>query len=88
MEEEQKMIEVHEARAMLYIPEDAVEIELSAKLYQKGGDIVSVSKTLDMHEIQEAIRKAEDGYIDEDDIFELTDNGREYLDSLNERVVL
>ena len=81
---EEKMIKVEEERAMVYIPRDAIEIEISAKLYLGGDSFKDVKKTMNMHEIREAIRKAEEGYIDEDDVFELTDKGRAYLDGLIE----
>lgn len=38
-----------------------------------------------MKEIQEAVRKADEGYIDEDDVFTITEKGRDYASWLEER---
>ena len=81
-------VEVESDRAMIYIPHNSIEVEINAKVYNGGNKVEVLSRTMDMDEIKEAVRKAEEGYIDEDDKFEITDKGRKYLDSLNERVVL
>ena len=77
---DKEWLEVEEHRAMIYVPEDAVELTINAKIYRKG-EICDVMKTMNMAEIREAFKKADEGYIDEDDIFCLTEKGREYLDS-------
>ena len=69
-------IELEQDRAMLYVPHNALEVELNFKIYLNGAIKTVVSK-LDQDEIREAVRKAEEGYIDEDDRFYLTDKGRE-----------
>lgn len=71
-------IELAESRAMIEIPEDAVEIEMTVKVFHNG-EILKVSKTLNMHEVREAIRKADEGYIDDEDKFVITDKGRALL---------
>ena len=38
-----------------------------------------------MHELQEAIRKADEGYIDEDDRFALADEGRAWLEEMERK---
>ena len=75
-------VEVASDRAMIYIPHNSIEVEINAKVYNGGNTVKMLSRTMDMDEIKEAVRKAEEGYIDEDDMFELTDKGREYLDLL------
>lgn len=74
-------IEFIENRAMIPIPENAVEIEICAKVYHDG-EIIKAYKTLSFSEVQTAVRKAAEGYIDEDDRFFITDKGREYLEQL------
>lgn len=81
MAEERKEIELQCNRAMIEIPENAVEIEMICKVYEEGG-IIETKRTLDMSDIREACRKADEGYIDDDDRFEITDKGRAWLEEL------
>ena len=81
MAEERKEIELQSHRAMIEIPENALEIEMICKVYEEGR-IIEVKRTLDMSDIREACRKADEGYIDDDDRFELTDKGRAWLEEL------
>ena len=78
---EQKYIELQEHRAMIYLPEKAVEIIVNAKVYIDG-KIQKVSLTYDMEQIREMFRKADEGYIDDDDRFVLTDKGRALLEEM------
>ena len=75
-------IEISEDRAILYIPHNALEGELSFKIYLDG-EIRTVVKTLNQDELREAVRKAEEGYIDEDDVFTLTEKGKQLAEQLN-----
>lgn len=77
--EEKTGVELSEDFIVLTIPKAAVEIEINAKVYY-GGEIISVTKFMNMEEIREAFKKAEVGYIDEDDTFELSDAAKAYLD--------
>ena len=78
---EQEYIELTNHRAMIEIPENAVEVRMIVKVYVDG-EIETVSSTLNQEMIREAFRKADDGYIDEDDRFVLTKNGLRYLEEL------
>ena len=82
MEEEKIPMELTEARAIVYIPENAVEVEINATIYDNGS-LIKVGKTMTMKEIQEAFRNAEENYIEDDDEFVVTEKGREWLESLN-----
>ena len=75
-----KTIEVYEERAIVYLPRDAIEVTIGAKLYLGKDKITDVEKRMDMHEIREAFRKAEEGYIDKDDQFVLTEKGRQWFE--------
>ena len=74
-------IELDEHRAMVTLPENAVEINIEAKIYD-GGKIKHVARTMSMQDIREAFHKADSGYIDEDDRFTITDAGKQYLEEL------
>lgn len=74
-------IEINEDRAILWVPHNALEGRMEFKLYMDG-KIVTVAKTLTQDDLLTAVRKAEAGYIDEDDRFELTEAGKEYVQSL------
>lgn len=78
---EQEYIELQEHRAMIYLPEKAVEITVNAKVYIDG-KIQKVSLTYDMEQIREMFRKADEGYIDDDDRFVITDKGRALLEEM------
>lgn len=75
------MIEVPTHRAMIEFPENAVEIEVKAKIYSEW-ELIDVSKKYGLNEIREMFRKADEGYIDDDDRFVLTDKGRAYLEEI------
>ena len=81
MENKNPIIELTSVRAMIYVPENAVECELTFTVYQDG-ELSKVTQTMDMKELREAIRNAEECYIDEDDVFTLTDKGRQWLDEM------
>lgn len=85
--EEKDMIEVKTHRAMIDLPENAIEITVTAMVYE-GKKLQEVSKTYDLNDIREMFRKADEGYIDEDDRFVLTDKGREWLDRHDEERML
>lgn len=75
-----KDMELPEVRSMLYIPEKAVEITLTAKVYHNG-ELISFSKTLDLQEIRRAIADAENNYFEDDDVFCLTEKGANLADN-------
>ncbi len=79
MNEKNGYIELNGVRSMLSIPKNAVEIEMSIKVFENS-EIIKVKRTLDLQEIREAIKKAEDGYVDEDDRFVITEEGRRFLE--------
>lgn len=74
-------IMVDESRAMIYIPDNSVEADLSFKVFVDG-EIKSVCKKMNMKELQEAITDAEKNYIGEDDTFVITEEGKRWLESL------
>ena len=81
MAKEPEMVELMNHRAMIELPENAVEVTVNAKVYHDG-KLISVGRTMDMEEIRTAFRKADDGYIDDNDRFEITEKGKAWLDEL------
>lgn len=84
MNEDRVMVELTSVRAMIYVPENAVEALMTFTVYENG-KLNKVEQKMDMHELQEAICKADEGYIDEDDRFVLTDEGRAWLEEMKNR---
>ena len=76
----QKIV-VDEVRSMMYIPINAVEAELTFKIYDNG-QLRNVTKKMNIPEIVEAISDAKNNYIGEDDLFVLTDTGQKYLEEI------
>ena len=84
MPEEESTVELTEHRAMICLPEDSVEVEINAKVFHEG-KLISVTKKMTMSDLREAFRKADDGYIDDDDRFVLTEKGKAFFDELEGR---
>lgn len=80
--EENEYVELDEHRAIMYLPVNAVKVDISATVFLNG-ELKKVSMSYGMEEIREMFRKADDGYIDEDDVFTLTDKGRQLSETGN-----
>ena len=74
-------IELTNVRSMIYIPEHTLELTINCKVW-KDGEVIHVSRILGMNEVQKAAQDAERNYIEDDDMFTLTDKGKKYLDDL------
>lgn len=72
-------MEVHEDRAMIYLPSDAVQVEIIAKICTEDNRLINVSKILNVREIMDAFMDARDNYIEDDDEFVLTAKGKQYV---------
>ncbi len=81
-EEDAETVELMEHRAMVCLPEDSVEVQINCKVY-KDGELIIVKKTMSMSDLRTAFKKADDGYIDDEDTFVLTDKGKAYLEELH-----
>ena len=79
---EEDVVELTEHRAIIGLPEDSVSVEIRATVY-KDNELVNVTKVLSMSDLRTAFRKADEGYIDDDDTFVLTDKGMAYLDEIS-----
>lgn len=82
-EEEAETIELQDHRAMVYLPENAVAATIQCRVYDpESQDLIRVSRELSIGDIREAFRNADDGYIDDNDRFTITDKGIAYLDEI------
>ena len=79
---EENTVELTEHRAIIGLPEDAVSVEIRATVY-KDNELVNVTRVLSMSDLRMAFQKADEGYIDDDDRFVLTDRGRAYLEEIS-----
>lgn len=75
---------LNECRAMICLPEDSVELRVEAKVYHDG-ELITVQKILTMGDLREAFRKADEGYIDDDDVFVITEKGKKWLEEREEQ---
>ena len=75
MEEEKKIVELTDEWAVVLLPVDAAFVKMDISVFQDG-EIVRVYGELGPKEIRDAFRRAETGYIDDDDRFELTEKGK------------
>ena len=71
-------IEIETRRAIVELPSHAVEVDIEAKIYENG-EIIKVSTHMGMEEIQSVFQKADNGYIDDEDTFVITEKGRREL---------
>jgi hypothetical protein len=84
-EAEKEIIELKDHRAMVCLPENAVAVTIQCRVYDpESQDLIRVSREMSIGDIREAFRKADDGYIDDDDRFTITDKGIAYLDEIAE----
>lgn len=79
-------IELKEHRAMICLPENAVEATMIVKVFY-AGKLIEVKKILEISDLRTAFQKADEGYIDDDDRFEITDKGLEWLESFHKQSV-
>ena len=77
------VIDLTEKRAIVTLPENCVEVLFSCKVYDNG-EIIDVSKKLNLSEIQAAFSDADLNYIDDDDKFEFTEKGKAYINQLED----
>ena len=75
----EETIEMMEHWAVIGLPPNAVEVDIRVTVFENG-ELLDVSKKLNIDDIRTAFKKAEEGYIDDDDVFVMTDKGREWLE--------
>lgn len=83
-EEKGEIVELTNERAILEIPENCLELTLNCKVFLDG-KLQDVHRIMTMKEIREAVRKADEGYIDEDDRFFLTEKGMDLANWIDEQ---
>ncbi len=73
------IIRLTEKYAVLGLPEDTVEATITVKVYLDG-EIQTVEKKLGMSEVRAAFKEAEENYIPSGTVFQITEEGRRYLE--------
>jgi hypothetical protein len=68
-------------RALIMIPKNTVEIKLSITVFADG-KLQEVSDILTMHQIRDAVKSAEENYLGDDEVYTLTDLGRQIAERL------
>ena len=87
MSKKKKEIELDEINIILRIPENAAELSISAKLLDKKGKPMEVSRTLSVQDIFKARRDFLDNVPDGDEYdakYVLTEEGRAFLERMAE----
>lgn len=74
-----EIIMLTEKYIVLGIPEDTVEATITVKVYLDG-ELQTVEKKLGMSEVRAAFKEAEENYIPSDAVFQITEEGRRFLE--------
>lgn len=74
-------IELPSKFAVIELPNSTVEATIMITAYHNG-ELVEGQMKMDMQAVQTAFHKADEGYIDEDMQFTLTEEGRRYCEEL------
>lgn len=77
----EKEIELTEKPAVIYLPENAIELYIEVKIYENG-ELQKVHRTVSMKELCDAFKDADENYFDPDATYHITEKGKEYLNSL------
>ena len=78
-DEQREEIELPLSYAVIQLPEHTVELKLTATILENGG-LMKVESTMDMKQVWDAFREAEEAYIPDDAVFTLTEKGRRWLE--------
>lgn len=70
--------------ALLYLPECAVYIRIDCESRNESG-IITSTMTMEPDELSSAFYEGDMNYIDDDDVFTLTDYGRQCLEEQHDR---
>lgn len=65
--------------AVIELPIDSINVTIFVKVYNND-KIIDVTKIMSLEDIRDAFNKAERGYIDDDDVFTLTDEFRRQIE--------
>lgn len=85
-------IELRDEFIVLSVPENTVEVKISAKVWHNG-EVLTVERTMPFQEVREAMKEAEEGYMPSNAVFTLNPNPpkddverllRKYLDGADD----
>lgn len=71
--DELREIELQEEFIVLAIPENTVEVTISAKVWHDG-EVLSVERTMPFQEVREAMKEAREGYMPSNAVFTFNPN--------------
>ena len=77
-------VELDQAFIVLMVPEDTVELDITARIYQDH-KLTEVTRHMDFPEVRDAIRDGERNYLPEDAMFVLAPTRREKMAALLEK---
>jgi hypothetical protein len=72
-------VELTDKYIVLEIPEDTLALTITAQVYLNG-ELQTVEKQLGIREVRAAFKEAEKNYIPDDAVFQITEEGRRYLE--------
>lgn len=81
-ENENEYVELNERNIVIRVPENTVKITLKCRVYHEN-ELIDAMRELEMSEVQDAFRLADEYYDDPDVRYAITDKGMEYLDKLD-----
>lgn len=70
-----------EKNIVISLPEDTVEVTISARVWQ-GGELITVERKMGPREVREAFNDADENYLDPNTTFSLTNKVREIAEQL------
>ena len=76
-------IELDSDPAVIFLPPNAVELEMTVSVYLEG-KVRKVMRTMDMAEIRAAFKNAEENWLDPDARFCLTEEGRKFIEAIRD----
>ncbi len=74
-------IDLKQKRAILYLPENCVELKATCKVFEDG-HLIEVETIFDFKALRQAFSDADRNYINDDDHFVITSKGLAWLDEL------
>ena len=79
---EQNCIELVEAPIVIYLPENTIDVEFVVKILVDG-KLETVTKKMNAKELVNAFNDAEQNYASDNDVYYITEKGKDWLESLN-----
>lgn len=82
MKKMKKIVEVETRKIIIDIPINTVELKLSATVLMEDKENEEMELTLNLQDIYKGFKDVDDNYDDPDCMYKLTEQGRQYIESL------